>query len=306
MKAVRIHAYGNSDQLALEDVPTPAIGPEQVLVKIRDASVNPIDVKIRSGLFRSRMPVRFPWTVGQDVAGEVVELGPGVRRFAKGDRVFGFSPGGAYAEFASVPINHLAKLPATIDFETAATLPTAGLTAFQIIMDVAESAPGQRILIHGAGGGVGSFAVQLAVWRKAEVYATARASDARYLMELGVKQVIDFGKEPFEKDLRELDVVVDLIGGETQDRSFSVLRNGGMLITTVGLNDPKEPRQHGVDAVEFVMQFDAAELEALASLVDQGIIEPRLGRVIPLDHARQAQEMTEAGGVRGKIVLKIA
>ena len=213
MKAIRIHKYGDATTLQLEEAPTLAIQPDQLLVRIRDAGVNPIDWKIREGYLKSRMPANFPLTMGQDFAGEVVERGKGVQSFNTGDRVFGFAQG-TYAEYAAAPASTVAVMPRSLTFEVASALPTAGSTALQIIRDVVKAQSGMTILIHGAAGGVGSFATQVARHLGARVIATATgADDIAYLTSLGVEQVIDFKKERFEEQVHGADAVVDLVGG---------------------------------------------------------------------------------------------
>ena len=212
MKAIRIHTYGDVNTLQLEEAPTLAIESDQLLVRIRDAGVNPIDWKIREGYLKSRMPANFPLTMGQDFAGEVVEQGKDVQSFNIGDRVFGFAQG-TYAEYAAAPASTVAVMPRSLTFEVAAALPTAGSTALQIIRDVVKAQSGMTILIHGAAGGVGSFATQVARHLGARVIATATgADDIAYLTSLGVEQVIDFKKERFEEQVHGADAVVDLVG----------------------------------------------------------------------------------------------
>lgn len=196
MKAIRIHKYGDASTLKLEETPRLAVEHDQVLVKIRDAGVNPIDWKIRAGDLRERMPAAFPLTMGQDFAGEVAELGKDVDRFVLGDRVFGFAQG-TYAEYAIAPPSTVAAMPESMAFYMAASLPTAGSTALQLIRDVVEARAGMTILIHGAAGGVGSFAAQIAKHLAARVIGTASGPDISYLQSLGVEEVIDYKCERF-------------------------------------------------------------------------------------------------------------
>lgn len=305
MKAVRIHSYGDTDQLKTEDIPKPEPKKNEVLVKIHDAGVNPIDWKIRSGYMKNWMPVTFPLTLGQDFAGEILEVGPEVTVFKKGDRVFGFA-GGSYAELAAIPADKLAPIPEPLSYQTAASLPTAGLTAYQIILDKADVSAGKLFLIHGAAGGVGSFAVQLACWKKARVIATAAKSDEPYLRELGVERVIDYKTQRFEEFVKDVDAVVDLVGGNTLDRSYQIAKPGGLVITTVGDLDKKQIEKFSLKGIQFMMKQNPSELAALARLVAQGIVKPRMSRVLPLKDARKAQELNEKGQSHGKVVLHVS
>jgi NADPH:quinone reductase-like Zn-dependent oxidoreductase len=306
MKAIRIHNYGDASALQLEDAPSLDVQPDQLLVRIRDAGVNPIDWKIRAGYLKNRMPANFPLTMGQDFAGEVVERGKDVQTFNVGDRVFGFALG-TYAEYAAAPASTVAAMPSSLSFEVAAALPTAGSTALQIIRDVVRAENGMTVLIHGAAGGVGSFATQIARHAGARVIATARgAEDIGYLKSLGVEQIIDFQQERFEEQVRGVDGVVDLVGGETLARSYAVIKKGGVLATTVQPIDEAAAKQAGIRAVQVLMKRKAADIEELARLVDQGHLKPRMGGMMSLAEAKEAQELSEKGKIRGKLILKVA
>jgi NADPH:quinone reductase-like Zn-dependent oxidoreductase len=305
MKVIRIHSYGNSDQIKIEDVPRPSVQDDEVLVKIRDAGVNPVDWKIREGYLKEYIPAKFPLTLGQDFSGEVVETGKNVREFKKGDEVFGFARG-AYAEYALTKPGKIARKPKSIDFVAAASIPTAGLTAWQIIEDVAQVMKDQRALVHGGAGGVGSFAVQLARLKTAHVIATASSKDKEYLKSLGVERTIDYKTENFEKLLKDVDVVVDLVGGETLERSYDVLTPGGILITTIGSIDEDLAKRKGIRSVEFFMKQEATGLAQLAALIEHGSVKPRISEVLPLDSAKQAQDLNQSGKSHGKLVLKVA
>src|SRR6185312_12382226 len=269
MKAIRIYEYGDASTLKLEDTPRVNIGDDQVLVRIRDAGVNPIDWKIREGYLKNVMPASFPLTIGQDFAGEIADRGKNVNGFSVGDRVFGFAQG-TYAEYAAAPISTIASIPKSMDFVTAASLPTAGLTALQIIRDVVQAKAGMTILIHGAAGGVGSFAVQIAKNTGARVIGTATGDDIAYLKSLGVDEVIDYKQERFEERVSAVDAVVDLVGGETLARSYAVVKKGGVLVTTVQPIDKAATERTGVRAVQVRMKRNAKDLAELAGLVEHG------------------------------------
>lgn len=304
MKAVRIYDYGHSDQLSSDDIPSPKIKDNEVLVKIHDAGVNPVDWKIREGYMKDMRPVQFPLTIGQDFAGEVIEVGSKILRFKSGDRVFGFAQG-AYAEFAAIPEEKIAMMPNSADFIVGASLPTPGLTAYQIVMDVIQPKRGDRILVHGAAGAVGSFVVQIATHLGAEVIANASFKDKEYLTRIGVKQIIDYRTQRFEQLVSDLDAVVDLVGGITAERSYQIVKKGGILVSTVGAVDQAKGENFGIRAQSIIMKPEASGLEKLAKLVDEGVIKPRVDRILPLEQVREAQDLVQAGQTNGKIILEV-
>ena len=304
MKAIQIHSYGNSNELKLEEVPSPSIRSNEALVRVHAAGVNPFDWKVREGWFKDWIPATFPLTLGVDYAGDIVQVGQEIRDFKVGDNVFGFASG-TYSEFAAVPEKDLVRIPKTIDYETAVSLPTPGVTAYQLVLNAVHATKGTRILIHGAAGSVGSLAVQLARMQGAQVFATASGRDAEYLKGLGVEQVIDYRTERFDQKLKDLDAVIDLIGGETLSRSYAVVKPGGIVVTTTGSRVPAEPEKK-IRVLDFAAERDASQVAHLARLVDQGVIKPRVGRVLPLAEARQAQDLSQKGSTGGKIVLRVA
>jgi NADPH:quinone reductase-like Zn-dependent oxidoreductase len=305
MKSIRIHSYGSSGEMKIEDAPRPQVANDQLLVKVIAAGVNPVDWKIRSGWMKQVSGEHFPLTIGQDLAGEVAEVGTSVSQFKAGDQVFGFGSG-SYAEYTAARAGEIALKPKSVDFATAASIPTACLTAWQALIDVAQVRQGQLVLVHGAAGGVGSFAVQIAKWKGARVAGTAAAEDADYLKSLGADLIIDYQKERFEERAGNPDVVLDLIGGETLNRSYGIVKKGGIIVSTVHAGDEAKARQAGVRVVNIVMKKDGSELAQIAQLVDQGAIKPRIDKVLPIDQAKQAHDLNEAGQTRGKIVLKVA
>ena len=305
MKAIRIHQFGDASTLKLEEIPRLSIADDQILIRIRDAGVNPIDWKIRQGYLKQVMPAHFPITIGQDFAGEVVEPGKEVSQFAAGDRVFGFAQG-TYAEYAAAPASTVAAIPNSMDFATAAALPTAGSTALQIVRDVVAAKPGMTILIHGAAGGVGSYASQIAKNLGARVIGTASGADIEYLKSLGVDEVVDYKRDRFEDKATGIDAVVDLVGGETLARSYAVVKKGGVLATTVQPIDESAAKRAGIRAVQVIMRRKSADLAELARLVQEGALKPRLSETMNLSQAREAQELSETGKTHGKVILKVA
>jgi NADPH:quinone reductase-like Zn-dependent oxidoreductase len=305
MKAIRIHEYGDASTLKLEEVPRKSVSDDQVLVRVHDAGVNPVDWKIREGYLRQVMPASFPLTIGQDFAGDIVESGKNVRQFANGTRVFGFGQG-AYAEYVAAPASTIAVIPERMDYQTAAALPTAGVTALQLIRDVVHARPGVTVLIQGAAGGVGSFATQIAKNFGAKVIGTASGGDIDYLKTLNVDKIIDYKNEKFEEAAGEVDAVVDLVGGETLARSYQIVKKGGVLVTTVQPIDDSAAKRAGIQGVHFVMQRKAADLKELAALVEKGAVIPRMAQSLPLSDARRALELSESGRTRGKVILNVA
>ncbi|HEX3760503.1 MAG TPA: NADP-dependent oxidoreductase [Kofleriaceae bacterium] len=304
MKAVRIHAYGHSDQLHVDDIPMPTPGAGEVLVRVHAVGVNPVDWKIREGLRARDMPRSFPFTAGQDFAGTVVSLGSGVQGIEASDVVYGFASG-SYAEYAAASPSMIASKPRTVHDTTAAALPTPGLTALQTVRDAVQPQPEQTILIHGAAGGVGAIATQLCLARRARVIATAASRDAGYLRGLGVAEVVDYRAARFEDRARQVDAVIDLVGGDALTRSFAVLRTGGVVATTVGPLDPAEITRRGVRGVHIVMQKNAADLEELARLIDDGTIAPRPVHTMQLVEAGAAQDLLQTGHPPDKLVLAV-
>jgi len=309
MKAVRIHQYGGPEVLKFEEAPRPQPAAGELLIRVHAAAVNPVDWKIREGYAKDRIRHSLPLILGWDVSGTVEATGPGVTRFQKGDEVFtrpDIARDGSYAEYVVVRESEVASKPNSLDHVHAAAIPLAGLTAWKGIFDTGGLSARQKILIHAASGGVGSFAVQFAKWKGAYVFGTASANNLSFLKELGVDEPIDYQRTRFEDVVHDVDVVLDAIGGETQQRSFGVLKKGGILVSIVAPPSQEEAAKHGVRATHIFIQPDAAELSQIAGLVDHGKVKPFVETVLPLSAARRAQELSETGHARGKIVLKVA
>ena len=307
MKVVQIHEFGNSGVLKYEDAPKPVLGPDEVLVKVHACGVNPVDWKIREGYMEPMVHHSLPFILGWDVAGTVEETGALVRRFKKGDKVFcrpDTLRNGGYAEYVAVRSMEVAFAPATIPLDQAAGIPLACQTAWMALFEVGGLRAGQSILIHGASGGVGSFAVQLAKIAGARVTATTSKKNFDMVKSLGADELIDHVSEDFSTKLKNLDFVFDTIGGETQGKSWGVLRKGGVLVSTVGA-DEKAAAAHGVTGKSFMLISNGARLQEIAGLVDAGRITVVVEREFPLSEAKAAQELSQAGHVRGKIILKI-
>jgi NADPH:quinone reductase-like Zn-dependent oxidoreductase len=308
MKAVRIHTYGGPEVLVHEEVPRPQPELGEVLVRVEAAGVNPVDWKIREGYLREMLPHSLPLIMGWDASGVIEATGSGVTRFKVGDEVFSrpdLLRDGTYAEYVVIRETEVAFKPESVDHLHAAAVPLSGLTAWKSLIEAAGLAPGQRVLIHGAAGGVGSYGVQLAKWRGAHVIATASAHNHDYLRELGADEVVDYRRMRFEEVTGEVDVVFDTIGGDTQERSWQVLKQGGILVSIISPPSAEKAAAHGVRQAFVFIQPDAAVLAELAKLVDAGKLRPYLETVLPLAEARRAQELSQGGHVRGKIVLKV-
>ena len=309
MKAVRIHQYGGPEVLFLEEIQRPTPGPNELLIKVRAASVNPFDWKIREGHMQQFLPLPLPVTVGWDVSGTVEAIGSAVTQFKRGDEVYArldLMKGGAYAEYTVANESEVALKPKSTDHIHAAGIPIAGKTAWQALFDTANLRAGQKVLIHAAAGGVGVFAVQFAKAKGARVIGTASGKNQAFLRELGVDEAIDYEKTRFENVVRDVDVVLDTIGGEVQARSWKVLKKGGILISVVEPPNAEQAAKYGVRAAMFQMHPGAADLVEIARLVDAGRVKTVVDTVLPLAEARRAHELSAHGHARGKIVLRVA
>jgi NADPH:quinone reductase-like Zn-dependent oxidoreductase len=305
MKAIRMHRYGGSEALTLDEVPRPVPQENEVLLRVRALSVNPVDWKIREGFLKEVRSVPLPSIPGADVAGIVESIGAGVARFRQGHEVFGLLRSGGYAEYATAPVDALVSKPRSLDFSEAASVPLASMTAWQALVDHGGVGAGKRVLIHGAAGGVGLFAVQLARWKNAEVIGTASAPDLEFVRGLGAMEAIDYKATRFEDVVEGVDVVLDLIGGETQQRSFQALRPGGILVATSSPPSQELAKRHRVRALMMFMQPSTAILKQIGELLDAGRIKTHVGKVFSLAETRQAQELSQHGHVQGKIVLRV-
>ncbi|HEY7856000.1 MAG TPA: NADP-dependent oxidoreductase [Terriglobales bacterium] len=307
MRTFRLHQFGGSDQLGVEAVERPVPQAGELLVQVREIGVNPVDWKIREGYWRDR--VQLPLTPGQDFAGEVAESGPNAptgSKFRPGAQVFGFARG-AYSEYAIAAIHAIALIPEGLSFESAAALPTPGLTADQILTRAAVRA-GQRVLIHGAAGSVGSIAVQLAKLAGAYVIGTVFGDGREYVTRLGADRVIDAAVDKDYEGVGEpVDTVIDLVGGATQQHSWKLVRDGGILVSSVGLEgDRTEAQKRSVRAVAFTMKHEAAGLDRLGQLAADGELLVRIAKVLPFPQAPAAQDLVQNGHPHGKVLLRVA
>jgi NADPH:quinone reductase-like Zn-dependent oxidoreductase len=308
MLAWQVHEFGPPDVMRLDSIPRPDPGNGEVLVKVAAAGVGPWDGWIRAG--NSALPQPLPLTLGSDLAGEIVAIGPGVSGLQVGDEVYGVTNPrfiGAYAEYALARATMISRKPASLTFVEAASVPVVAVTAWQALFDKAKLEAGQTVVIHGAAGNVGAYAVQLARDAGLRIFATAAAGDAAFVRQLGADTVIDFKSQRFEDEIREADAVIDLVGADTQTRSFQVLRRGGRLISAVSAPDQQLAERHGVEAAFFLVEVTTQRLAQLAGLLDSGKLRARVGEVIPFAEAPKAHLMLEnvLPGPKGKIVLAV-
>lgn len=303
IKALVLNSYGGPDSLAISTAPYPVAADGQVLVRVAAAGVNGLDWKLREGYVRDAFPLALPAVLGIELAGEVIGLGQGVSRFKLGDRVMGPLGGlGAYAEVATVDETKLCLIPDGLSDIQAAALPVAALAAWQSLHASGPVARGQRILIHGAAGGLGSFAVQFAKQAGASVFATARGPQTRYLLDLGADQVIDVEKDRFENLAHDIDLVLDYVGGDVQERSWQVLAESGAIVAT----SSPEILQHtppGRRGLWFMMKPDSAQLASIAARVAQGKLQSKVGEVVAFDDLPAAIERNRKRAGVGKTVV---
>ena len=309
MRAWRIRAYGGPEVMALEEAPVPQPGPGQLLIRVRAASVNPIDWKMRRGLLAGTLPLAFPRTLGRDCAGEVAALGEGVTGFAPGAMVAGVADprtDGTHAEFTLLPAAQAAAVPEGLAATAAAGLCVAGLSAYIALVEVARVGTGQRVLIHAGAGGVGSLAIQIAKHLGAEAVATASAANRDYCLSLGAARVIDYHREDFVAAAAPCDVVLDTLGGETHVRSQRALRPGGLLVALNAAPIPAGPRRADVGVVMVQVQPTRARLERIFQWAAAGVLRPQLGGTFAFADAPQGYAASEAGHVRGKLVIAVS
>lgn len=309
MKAVRVHAYGGPEALRYEDAPRPRPGEGQLLVRAHAAGVNPVDVIICAGKMQDLLHHTLPMTPGWDVSGVVEEVGPGVTRFKPGDAVYSFLDAhrnGAYAEYVILEEKEAAPKPTSLDHVKAAAVPLGALTAWQGLVEHAALKKGQTVLIHGAAGGVGTMAVQIAKVQGARVIATGSARNIDYLKSLGADEVIDYQAKRFEDVVKDIDAVFDLVGDDTLERSWKVLKKGGILVSIRAEPSKEKAQALGVRSAVFYTRPDAQQLGEIGRLIDAGRIQVTVTDIIPLQEAQRAFAQIATRHTRGKVVLRIA
>ncbi|MFL0365269.1 NADP-dependent oxidoreductase [Pseudobacillus sp. 179-B 2D1 NHS] len=310
MKAIVIEQYGGSEQLKEMNIQKPSAGKNEVIVKLHATSINPIDWKLREGYLQTMMPFEFPIILGWDASGIIEEVGENVEGFKAGDRVFArpeTTNRGTYAEYTAVDSHLLAKIPDNISFEEAACVPLAGLTAWQCLFDFGEVKAGDKVLIHAGAGGVGTFAIQLAKHAGAYVAATASTHNVELLQSLGADQVIDYKKQDFETALADFDFVLDSLGGENQEKSFTVLREGGRMASIVSEPDQEKAALRNIKAKNIWLVPNGEQLAKMADLLAQGKLKVIIGHRFPLtaEGIKEAHALSETHHAKGKIVIEM-
>ncbi len=305
INAIQVHNYGNPDQLKSEQVAQPEPKEGEVLVHVHAAGVNPMDWKIRSGAVKNFMPQSFPFIPGADFAGVIESVGADVTAFQVGQEVFG-STQGTYAQYTLAPVNRIALKPKTLSFDEAATIPVGATTAWQGLFDHGNLQKGQRVLILGGSGGVGLFAVQFARWKGAQVISTTSTRNVDFVRSLGAETVIDYSKVQVEDEIHDVDLVLDTVGGEALATVLPTLKRGGTLITIAGQPDQAKASQAGVQTGRFSAQISSELLARFAQLISEGHVKTFVGETFPLDEAAQAQDLSQKGHGRGRIILRVA
>lgn len=303
MRATRIHEWGGD--LVLDVIPVPVPKDDQILIRVRASSINPVDWKAQAGYMQQYLSL--PLTLGWEAAGDVVALGAGAAAsgLKVGDAVYAKSNSNGFAEFVAVPAINAAPKPASLDYGQAATLPVAALTAWQGLFDHAGLQAGQKVLIHGAAGGVGHFGVQLAKWRGAYVIGTGSAGNEAFIRQVGADQFIDYRTTRFEDVVQDADVVFDTVGGETLERSYAAARSGGIVVTVAGRPSPEAAQARGVRAAGVGATATREQLDALTAAVEAGHIKPTVSAVYPLAQAGEALAKNKEGHTRGKMVITV-
>jgi len=310
VKAIVINQYGGKEQLKEREIEKQAPGDNQVVVKLHATSINPIDWKLREGYLKSSLPFDFPIVLGWDAAGVVDEVGKNVTEFKIGDRVFArpeTTNRGTYAEYTVVDSHLLARIPENVSFEEAACVPLAGLTAWQCLFDFGQVKSGDKVLIHAGAGGVGSFAIQFAKNAGAYVATTAGTHNVEFLKSLGADEVIDYKKEDFETVLEDFDFVLDSLGGEIQEKSFTVLKNGGKLASIVSEPNKEKANQKNIKSGLVWLNPNGKQLAEIAELLKQGKVKVIIGHKFPFSEKglTEAHALSETHHAKGKIVIQI-
>ncbi|WP_439567494.1 NADP-dependent oxidoreductase [Sphingopyxis sp.] len=334
MQAFLLNRYGGPEATELADVPRPVPGPDDVLVRVHAAGLNPVDFKTRDGMLKVVQRYDLPVIMGNELAGTVESCGANVTAFKSGDRIFARVPKdrmGAFAEYAAVPARHIAVLPPSLDFETAAGVPLAGLTALQALRDELQLKPGSRVFIPGGAGGVGTFAIQIAKWLGADVTTTASPRGRALVERLGADRVIDYMTQRFEDEVRDMDGAFDLIGGDTLEKCFGVVKPGATVVSVAGMPEPltarkdlsrgpllaaifwlasfglrAKARRHGVTYRYLFMHPSGSELAELAQLIEDKRLEPVIDRIFPFSEIGEAIAYLESGRAKGKVIVRMA
>jgi NADPH:quinone reductase-like Zn-dependent oxidoreductase len=309
MKAIVAHQYGGPEVLKYEEAQRPKPNENEILVRVIAAGVNPVDGMIVSGMFSKEKKLGSPMIPGGDIAGIVEETGAKITKFKNGDAIYAYlslKNNGGYAEYAVAHENEAAAKPKSISYVEAAAVPIVALTAWQALVDSAKLGAGQRVLIHGGSGGVGTFAIQIAKVRGAKVFATASTANQEFLKELGADVAIDYTKQKFEDVAKDVDVVLDSVGKDTLARSYAIVKKGGFIATLVSRLDQAELDKRGIRGESISVKPNSQELAQIGKLIDEKKIKVIVSQTFPLADAIKAEEQVATGHTRGKIVLKVA
>lgn len=306
MRAIQVHDYGDVDQLKLEDVPRPVAQACEVLVQVYAAGVNPIDWKVRQGLRKHILPMAFPYIPGMEMAGVVQEVGSGVTDWKIGQAVYGQSKKGAYAEYTVAAAESLALKPQSLSFDEASAVPVGATTAWQGLFVAGKLEAGQRVLIQGAAGGIGMFAVQFARWKGAHVTATTSSGNVDFVRSLGAETVIDYTTTALTSVVHDVDLAFDVVGGSTVETSVQAIKRGGTLVAIGSQPDAEHVQERDIHVASARTQIGTELLETFARLIDEGQVKVVMKKVFPLAQVSQAHELSQQGHGRGRIVLHIA
>jgi NADPH:quinone reductase-like Zn-dependent oxidoreductase len=308
MKAIRTHGRGGPEQLVYEEVPLPSLEPGDALVQVHATGITPAELTWDATYQNSDSSVRIPSIPGHEVSGVIAAIETNVSGLRVGDPVYGltaFTRNGAAADYVAVRARDLAPKPRSLTHAESAATPLSALTAWQALFERGALVSSQRILIHGASGGVGTFALQFARWKGAYVVATASTANIQVVRQLGANEIIDYRSDRFEEKVGDLDLVLDPIGGDTRERSWAIIRRGGLLITLPGPAPAGEAERYGVRGMFFIVEPNAAQLRQIAGLIDDGVVRPVISAAFSLARAREAFERGLAAHAPGKIVLQV-
>ncbi|MCG6201513.1 NADP-dependent oxidoreductase [Psychromonas antarctica] len=309
MRAVRIHQYGGTETLQLDQVDTPVINADDILIKVKSAAINPVDWKIREGYLKDFIPYKLPVTLGWDVAGVVSEVGASVTDFKVGDEVFSrpdISRDGSYADYIAVKADQAVLKSTKLDFAQAAALPLAGITAWQCLVDVGQLQAGQRVLIHAGAGGVGHLAIQIAKAKGAAVIATASAANQALLTQFGADQAVDYNQGTLLEQIAPVDLILDTLGGDVQEQSWALLKTGGMLVSVVAPPSEERAKENNVKVAFVFIEPSSPILRELNALVESNQLIPFIEHRFPLEQIAQAHLQSQSGRTRGKIVIDVS
>lgn len=311
MKAAQINDYGDISVIQINEVEVPQLKEGQVLVHVQAASLNPFDTTMRAGYVKEKMPLQMPVTLGGDIAGEVNYVSEGVTNVEVGDNVYGQAyvmgkNSGAFAQYAAVSAGNIAKVPSNMGRKEAAALPLVGVSAIEGLIEHINLQPGQKVLIQGGSGGIGSIAIQIAKHIGAYVATTATGEGIDLVAQLGADKAIDYKNESFEGSGNDYDAVFDTVGGETYERSLKVVKPGGIIVTMAAQVDEGKAKELGIRAIQQHTRVTTERLDKLRELVEAGIVTPHVDKVYPLDEVHQAFEAREGGKVLGKVVIEVA